>query len=344
MLGPLDDDGEHTWAVVLGDGHGTYYEVLDVAGLYLDLNLDLDTADGSLFEAKTFLDSASSVTRPPSLTSSLPGAFLLSRSTSAATMKTSRASAARTSSNLNPSLAGGDDQRTLRSTRNPHEHDQDTTPPLPPLPSTAVGHRPIKPSKSLQLDLERGRPRTRQPVDRSEDQRNHQLRLFDQYLLPEQRPLTARSQHTQMLNPPGVKGPVPNAARYIRVASDGASSPVAMTREDFEALPPTIQRKVSFPQVSSVSSTYLCHVCVVLRTRHTRACPARLHACARLPMEFCNGCSAATVLPPHGSHSLLFLVVAHGWTTEKHELVFPRRTAGIFLPSLDGAKLVLCAR
>jgi hypothetical protein len=181
----------------------------------------------------------------------------LSRSTSAATMKTSRASAARTSSNLNPSLAGGDDHRTLRSTRNPHEHDQDTTPPLPPLPSTAVGHRPIKPSKSLQLDLERGRPRTRQPVDRSEDQRNHQLRLFDQYLLPEQRPLTARSQHTQMLNPPSVKGPVPNAARYIRVASDGASSPVAMTREDFEALPPTIQRKVSFLKFPpSLAPTY----------------------------------------------------------------------------------------
>ncbi|KAI9171506.1 hypothetical protein HJFPF1_00991 [Paramyrothecium foliicola] len=244
MLATLDDDEEHTWAVVLDDGHGTYYDVLDVTDLYLDLDLDFDAAESVLPEAKTFLDNASSVTRTPSLASSLPGAFLLSRSTSAATMKTSQGvSGARTSSNLNSSFVGGgsDDPR---NTRPFHEHDhEDDTPPLPPLPFDAVTVRRIKPSKSLQLDLERGRRRTRRPLDQGEVQHDRHLRLFDQYLLPEQRPMTARSQHSQVQQSPSAKGPVPNAARYIRIASDGASPSIAMTREDFEALPPTIQRK-----------------------------------------------------------------------------------------------------
>jgi hypothetical protein len=320
MLAPLDDDGDHTWAVVFDDGQGNYYDVLDINGLYLDLDLDLDldlnlqleldAAESSIHEAKTFLDSASSVTRPDSLASSLPSAFLLSRSTSGATMKTSRGALGARSSNVNSgflsvSVGSGlnsEDVRRLGSVVSSLGTSSiDNTPPLPPLPMSATGStttttaagRRVKPSKTLHLDLDHGRQPGRGQPDQIdevvEEEHEHHLRLFEPYLLPEQRPMTARSQHSQTQHVSSPKGPVPNAARYIRVAPDGMSPPIAMTREDFEALPPTIQRKVSlsrtvssrrFPS-SHTHSIVLSHVASAT-CRHTVADFVWLHWLRRI--------------------------------------------------------------
>jgi hypothetical protein len=85
---------------------------------------------------------------------------------------------------------------------------------------------------------------------------NHHLRVFD-HLSADERPSSSRS-HLRYWH--RSKSPIPDASKYLRVSSDGASPSInnlpsmTMTRDEFDALPPTIQRKVSrcFPRVKRV--------------------------------------------------------------------------------------------
>ncbi|PNY27277.1 Uncharacterized protein TCAP_02798 [Tolypocladium capitatum] len=79
--------------------------------------------------------------------------------------------------------------------------------------------------------------------------RRHGLRLFDNYLWPDQRP-SSYPNHQPRSSRGNSKAPVHAPPKNVRASSDEASacidslaSSVAMTRDEFEALPPTIQRK-----------------------------------------------------------------------------------------------------
>lgn len=121
----------------------------------------------------------------------------------------------------------------------------DTTGTVEPT-ATTLHHsalRELRESELLQdheTDLfDRGRHR--QPAS------SHHLRVLDPFSA-DQRPSSSRS-HLRYWH--RSKSPVPDAPKYHRVSSDGSSPSVTnlpsmtMTREEFEALPPTIQRKVS---------------------------------------------------------------------------------------------------
>lgn len=81
----------------------------------------------------------------------------------------------------------------------------------------------------------------------------HSLRLLDNYLWPDQRPSSSPNHQPRSWSRSNSKSPVlQHAPKYLRVssdelspASDGLASSTTMTRDEFEALPPTIQRKVS---------------------------------------------------------------------------------------------------
>lgn len=121
--------------------------------------------------------------------------------------------------------------------------------------ATTLHHSALRELRDLELmqdtDValpDRGRQRHRA--------NNHHLRVFD-HLSADERPSSSRS-HLRYWH--RSKSPIPDASKYLRVSSDGASPSInnlpsmTMTRDEFDALPPTIQRKVSrcFPRVKRV--------------------------------------------------------------------------------------------
>lgn len=144
--------------------------------------------------------------------------------------------------------------------------------------ATTLHHSALRELRDLELmqdtDLglsDRGRQRIRA--------NNHHLRVFD-HLSIDERPSSSRS-HLRYLH--RSKSPVPHASKYLRVSSDGSSPSInnlpsmTMTRDEFDALPPTIQRKVSlFLSFRSQEST-----CTHRRSRPRRTTePSGFNTCA----------------------------------------------------------------
>ncbi|KAH8179779.1 mucin [Sarocladium implicatum] len=111
--------------------------------------------------------------------------------------------------------------------------------------ATTLHHSALRELRDLELmqDTDFGTPdRGRQ---RHRDTSNHHLRVFDHFPA-DQRPSSSRS-HLRYWH--RSKSPVPDASKYLRVSSDGSSPSInnlpsmTITRDEFESLPPTIQRK-----------------------------------------------------------------------------------------------------
>ncbi|KAF7557672.1 hypothetical protein G7046_g5987 [Stylonectria norvegica] len=127
----------------------------------------------------------------------------------------------------------------------------------PPMFTQTFRQQRLEPEVELHLPQE--------PAHDQQDElpRHSHLRIFDELdhdhdhlfphsdidaslLLLNRRPSSSRS-HLRYWH--HSKSPVPNASKYLRVSSDGTSPALnnlpsmTMTREEFEALPPTIQRK-----------------------------------------------------------------------------------------------------
>ncbi|KAK0392551.1 hypothetical protein NLU13_2046 [Sarocladium strictum] len=110
--------------------------------------------------------------------------------------------------------------------------------------ATTLHHSALRELRDLELMQDtdfalpdRGRQRSRV--------NSHHLRVFD-HLSADDRPSSSRS-HLRYWH--RSKSPMPDASKYLRVSSDGSSPSISnlpsmtMTRDEFEALPPTIQRK-----------------------------------------------------------------------------------------------------
>ncbi|KFA49137.1 hypothetical protein S40293_06144 [Stachybotrys chartarum IBT 40293] len=267
------EDEEERWTVSIGDG-----------------SLRREPALESGLDVKSFFDSASTVTRSDSL-SSFPGAFLLSRSTSSATAQTGRIVASPSKPKLSlkaqaqaqarafdGASTAGYDQESSGSMGASVDHFSR----VPKSSFGAANRRRVAPPALLLSPsittassddcLERGfydtqhdseqQPRRRHHQEDSADRdnkaqlRQRQLHLFDQHLLPEQRPFSSWSavEASSVLPdsppppPPPPKDTPSQPPKRMRHSLEDTTSTrpapaMAMTREEFEALPPTIQRK-----------------------------------------------------------------------------------------------------
>ncbi|POR36556.1 Uncharacterized protein TPAR_03217 [Tolypocladium paradoxum] len=100
-------------------------------------------------------------------------------------------------------------------------------------------------------DGDEGRAQDEPPVRNRRHRYQHSLRLLDNYLWPDQRPSSSPPNHQpRSWSRSNSKSPVQNTTKYLRASSDepaptidSLASSMAMTRDEFEALPPTIQRK-----------------------------------------------------------------------------------------------------
>lgn len=184
--------------------------------------------------------------------------LIISRRTSAATTTAGSATVDATSSANPPPLSNPQEQQPLPLRRFNMEQ-------LQPSPQNEQQQRQVEEMQEVQsqsmmtrhappAELSTVAAAAAPPTSDAEDYHSQLFRDLDRPLLfPEHlqllddRPYSSRS-HLRYWH--HTKSPTPNASKYLRVSSEGPSSALnnlpsmTMTREEFEALPLTIQRKV----------------------------------------------------------------------------------------------------